>query len=690
MKTAVFLSLTLFIVGLLTLPHYGINWDTINHLPRGQAYLHYFLTGKKDYQDLPVFEPYYQQPASLGLDANKPTPEITRRSYYQNDSVTFDTYMMIDGDGHPPISDIISAFFNLILFQKLALINDIDAYRVYGVLTASLLLGLVFFWTAKVYGNFAGVIAVLSLASYPLFFSELHFNNEKDIPEAFYFSLFLFLVWQAITKKSVKLALTAGVVFGLGLGTKFNILFAAVVVVLWLMAQTAVYLFTRQLKALSQLTIFLKDSTNRRLTIALSAIPLIGFILLIVSWPYLWQDLISGILRVMNFYKTIGLTSSIDPRFVGPLGINTYPLQWILYTTPPLVLLLLAVGLIKAVAKFGRDQSMATLLFLLWLIVTIGRVSWPGTTIYGGVRQIMEYIPVVAIVAGLGASTLLKWKVINKKLMGALILLAFIPVVVRLIQIHPNENVYFNFLVGGLAGAKQQQIPSWGNSFGAAYRQGIIWLNQHAESKAEAVFVHELMPNIPLIWVREDILFHNSRRSGPLRKGEYAMTLTYDGISERSYYDKYLETMIEPVYQVTVDGVPILKIWKNDLEHTKIEYQRQEVVVKANFKTSGNILEIDLGKPVALSFLDANYNQSNCSEIDQAEVETSQDGRSYLRLIDGLPTGQISVYGQQPNNGRLVYSFLGEQARYIRFQISPPDACLFNLTSLKVYFYPKE
>lgn len=53
--TAFLITIIFFIVGLITLPHYGINWDTINHAPRGQVYLHYFLTGNKDFSDLPPF-----------------------------------------------------------------------------------------------------------------------------------------------------------------------------------------------------------------------------------------------------------------------------------------------------------------------------------------------------------------------------------------------------------------------------------------------------------------------------------------------------------------------------------------------------------------------------------------------------------------------------------------------------------
>ena len=149
-KRSLLLSAIFFVLGEFTLPHYGITWDTINHLPRGQAYLHYFLTGKRDYTDLLKFRLYRQKPESLPIDTDIPRADVPRRSFYQTDAITFDWALEKDGKGgHPPLSDILASVFNLVFFQKLGLINDIDSYRVYGVFLASALVGLVFWWGSR-------------------------------------------------------------------------------------------------------------------------------------------------------------------------------------------------------------------------------------------------------------------------------------------------------------------------------------------------------------------------------------------------------------------------------------------------------------------------------------------------------------------------------------------------------------
>lgn len=680
--TTVIFVLLFTVLGILTLPHYGINWDTINHLTRGQAYLNYFLTGKEDFSNLPQKISYWQNPKTLFINSNIPNKDIPARSFYENDGTTYTWFIAHDG-GHPVVSDILSSAFNKILFSKLKLINDIDSYRVYGVLLAAFLVGLVFWWTNKAYGRIAGVVAAISLSLYPLFWSESHFNTQKDIPEAVFWSFMLFAVWKGITKKSAKWILLSGLMFGLALGTKFNILFSIFVIVPWLIFVVKKDFFR-----------------NRKLIIASFLAPIIGVAMFIASWPYLWQDIYSRVLDVVKYYNSIGLTSAIDSRFLGPLGFNTYPTKWIIYTTPIIILTLFILGFASALFRIKREKDKISLLFLLWFIVPVLRVSLPGTTIYGGVRQIMEYVPAMAILAGLGGHHLylvilrllekVKFGNVTSKTISILfVLMCFIPLVVKLIQIHPNENAYFSPLIGGLAGAKARDIPSWGNTFGGAYRQGVVWLNDHAEPGSKLVLAYELMPNIPTLWVRPDIIFSNAQRSGFIRDGEYAITLTYDGTGERSYYDRYLETMLEPVYEVKVDSVPILKIWKNDLAHTRKQYQRQIVLRETRWSFSSGRIEVDLGKEVSLSYLDLSFgNNGLCSKLISGTVSLSKDGNNWSYLPGSLPIAQISIFGWQPSENKFVYFFLGEKARYIKIEYTPVDSCLNNFSGGKIYELP--
>ena len=530
------LSFLFFVISLLTLSHYGVNWDSVSHLQRGQAYLHYYITGKKDYTDLTQWDlrnkKYFQQVDTIFFKPNLPKNEVPRISIYQNTGQDLNNIMLRYDYGHPHVSDVSSSFFNFILFQKLGLLNDVDSYRIYSILLASLLVGLVFWSTAKSYGKFAGLVAALSLSLYPLFWSESHFNNEKDIPETVFINFMFFSFYRGIVDKSWRWILTSGVFFGLALGTKFNVLFSVFTILPWL----AFYLMEKKLT---------KKNLNTKFVLSLIMAPIIGIFIVIGTWPFFWSDPIQKILKIISFYKTIGTTVSIEQGFTGLFGISTYPAQWILYTTPLVILFLAILGLIQII-KSIKKKDMLSLFLLLMFLVPILRVTWPGMNIYGGTRQIMEFIPAMAIIAGIGGRSLRNW-IISKGASNifalVLVLTLFVPIVFKLIEIHPNENVYFNPLIGGLSGAKERDFPGWGVSFGAPYREAIDWINKNSEQGAKLTTGYEILSNIPGIFIRPDIDY-KSNRSGYLREGEYVISLRFRGADRRSYFDMYLDKMI--------------------------------------------------------------------------------------------------------------------------------------------------
>lgn len=667
-KLALFLGLLFFIVAALTVKDYGINWDTINHLPRGQAYLHLFLTGQRTYPDSPKFKYYWQDPNSLAFKPDIPKSEVPRVSLYQAAGVDANYFLRKDG-GHPPLSDILSSAFNYVLFQKLGLINDIDSYRLYGIVLAAGLVSLVCYWTSKVHGTLAGVFAAFALATYPLFWSETHFNTEKDIPETVYWSLLLYSLWKGVNTKSWKWLLLSGMLFGLAIGTKFNVLFVVFVVLPWLLLVKPKILFDKW---------FL-------LTSFVAAI--IALIIFVGSWPYLWADPVVRIGQVVDFYKTIGITETPSTQLVGPFGTNLYPLHWVLYATPLVTLVLAVVGLASIAFKKHSDKSGFNLLVVFWLAIPLVRVVWPGATVYGGARQFMEYIPALAICAGIAVDYLYKMLPWGKLKLGLVTILgiSYLLVVSTLVRIHPNENLFFNSLVGGLSGAKQRDFPFWGNSFGAAYRQGAQWLNLHAEKGAHLTYAYELIPNIPRIFLRTDFELNNRFRSGYLRKGEYAITLPFQGTENRSYFDMYLRKFLVPVYEDKVDGVPVVTVWKNSDEYLKAPWNEVEVE-GVTYETTKEGVVFDLHSPVALSRLELTYDQTSCELMTNGYIKISVDGSNWQSLPGSLPRDWlIPVLGQQPTDGGFIYPFTGQITRYITLVSTPADSCVTQIDSVSAF-----
>src|SRR5258706_14941724 len=201
-----------------------------------------------------------------------------------------------------------------------------------------------------------------------------------------------------------------------------------------------------------------------------------------------------------------------------------------------------------------------------------------------------------------------------------IITLLFFPVSVKLLQMHPNENVYFNWLIGGLKGAQQRNIPAWGVSYGNAYVQGIHWLNAHAEKNASFTLVSGGLINLPYTEIRSDITFSNDLWSGSQRHGEYIMDMTYQGFPDL-YKWEYVNRFLTPVYEDNVDGVSILKIWKNDNEHTKEDYLHEDSNTRVTeSKRENNWITLTLSKKMYLTKLDETYNNTTCSPLKNGYI----------------------------------------------------------------------
>jgi hypothetical protein len=701
--------LLFLIIGTAVIKNYGFNWDEPFHFIRGQAYLHYFLSGEKDYssllpyprlnQDCPEWskECYRISPGgatdTLYSDKNGPIYDeaiktrypsgfLSRwRSFYQNDTYDFDSIIASEG-GHPALNDILAAFTNYVVFQRLHLLGDLESHHFFEVFTSFLLvLGVSIFVYPKL-GVFPAVVAGASLALYPIFFSETHFNI-KDPPEAAFFGLTIILFYFGIVKNNWRFIVGAAVFSALALGTKFNAVFIAPILGVWLIFYLITQLVSKK-KAL-----FSKNNIMKSLPVILSLIifPAITLGIFYFTWPYLWSDPFTNIMTVINYYRDIGTGVSSESVNYMIRGWNTYPIIWIIYTTPIPILFLSAVGLISSLILIFRKEHFFFLV-LIWFIVPILRVSLPGATIYGGIRQIMEFVPAMAILAGIGAWALMKIASSSKReillktvVLGVVTSLLF--VAYEMYRIHPNENIYFNQLIGGLSGARERNIPAWGNTFGNVYLQGVNWLNENAEPNAKLGLAVSTMGNIPKMKLRTDIDFFNGHWSGPLHLGEYEMEMDFDWWPKLFYSFQYYDVFMDPVYKVEVDGVAVLKIWKNDIKYVKPEFRNEKVYSPISIQQRkgvvGSQLFIDLGKEINLTKVAVRHATNNCQpQSASGYISLSSDNKIWTRELDPIHTPQVPEPVIVLDDSKFVFLFAAKKARYILIDPQVENACLLK------------
>jgi len=632
----IFIAVIFFIVQIVTLSSYGLDPDLPFHFLRGQAYLWYLTTGKQQFSPVNFPSPVLFAPGQRisnyvpnawegATDVIRPIAEYPegesiqdlfkkyeqsfgRQTFYQHNSWNVNYFN--NDQGHPPVSDILSAATNRIFYEKLGLLPDIEAYHLYGVLCASLLIFMVFVFTKNTFGEIQAVFASISLALFPFFFAESHFNI-KDIPEMAFFasSLISFYFWVNSKKKTWFLAFTF--FFFLGLGTKANIVFLPFILFIWLFSiiKTPVFKKWFSAKLIFYLAIFIA----------------VNFGLLYLTWPYLWSDTSSKIISLFDFYKSVGAR---DPRiqastpFLLANGANTLGLILTVATTPLITLTFLFIGffvLLKSVRKMPQS-----VLVLTWFSVPILRVIFLSTDIFSSIRQYAEFLPALTVMVGVGGAYLInKLAAVfkkSKKLILAVVLTGYFSYLLYIqISFYPNQNVYFNSLVGGTSGAWQNKIIDWQTSNGNVYRQAVRWLNTYAPTGAKLAFLDGTMQAISPLWLRDDILI-GSYFSGLWQKGEFIISLVYPTPPKVFPY-LYLERFLEPVYEIKVGGITIVKIWENDPRYMKTGYkniQAKEIDVTTTFgqDNAGQFWQIRFDKEYKLVSVTLKTPSDNCQKKD--------------------------------------------------------------------------
>lgn len=635
------IPIVFFVVSLFTLKDYGVSWDEPEHFIRGQGYLYYFLTG------------------------NTKFPTSGKLSYYQNNSIPAAHFIENDS-GHPPLNDILAALSNLVFYQKLGVLGDIESYHLFNIFASTLLVLVVSVFAYQLGGPFLALLSSTIIAFFPLFYAESKFNI-KDPTQAAFYALTIYLFWLSLKKKEGKWLIMASVAFAFSLGMKFNILFLPFIII--------PYLLIRYKK------VFFIKNFPRKYLWTLVFCPIIVLLIFYGMWPFLWQDPIGNLLSTLKYYKEIGTGFEYQPGYY--LGkFNLYPLIWILLTTPPGVIFLMIFGIYIALKDKSEEKTPA--LWLIWFLVPIIRVSLPGMSIYGGVRQIIEYLPAMALLCGLGGKYLMekvKRPLMRFFVLGMIGFSIFYPI----FKYHPYENVYFNVFIGGLRGAAKRNIPYWGNSYGTAYLGVVRWMNENAEPNAKLAMVQATALNIPSIILRPDITRWNKYWSGFDRNGEYLTELNYKGVRVAYPYAwDYVEKFLDPVYEVKVDGVAIAKLWKNDLEHTKPEMRREETLYSGiKTKVQDKILEARLDGIETLNRFVVYFRQTQGCLIE-GRVETTLDDSSWLVEPEIVPTEQISER-KMIDNGKMTYYFPARDAKGVRFISGGSNSCSLANSRVEVF-----
>lgn len=131
---------------------------------------------------------------------------------------------------HPPLIFMINGLALTIFGNHLIVIRIVTLIFGYCMLVAS------YFLASRLFGGKTAVLTVIGLLSYPLIFREST-AGLLDVQATLFFTLTLFFALKLVEKPSWKIGLTLGASLGLGLVSKYMVLFAIPLLVLYFLLQ---------------------------------------------------------------------------------------------------------------------------------------------------------------------------------------------------------------------------------------------------------------------------------------------------------------------------------------------------------------------------------------------------------------------------------------------------------------------
>ncbi|PWC80619.1 hypothetical protein TSH100_29530 [Azospirillum sp. TSH100] len=366
----------------------------------------------------------------------------------------------------------------------LAPLLPFDPYETRHLLCALIgVAGIAVVWAVgrRLAGPRAGFLAGALLALCGPWYGGL-FNHTKDVPFAVLMmaavALLIRLIGQ-MPRLRVCTVLGFGAVIGLALGIRVGALllagYAGAALVGWLLAGSVSVPRLRE--------------AGRGTLRLLPALP-VAYGLMAVFWPW-------AVLEPLNPLRALADFSHFHYPIRTLLGGTEYwmyevprsYLVWYLGIKLPLVMLGGAtLGLLILPGTMHRNRqaggegvtravgcglvALAVLFPVLWFTVTHG----PG---YTAIRHFLFVLPPLAVLGGIGLDRLIVWAgawrfgvsqrtgrgVSAAVLAGLALALALAREAMVLEALHPNEYVYFNELVGGVAGAvRKYDVDYWANS----------------------------------------------------------------------------------------------------------------------------------------------------------------------------------------------------------------------------------
>lgn len=205
----------------------------------------------------------------------------------------------------------------------------------------------------------------------------------------------------------------------------------------------------------------------------------------IALWPFLWQHPLAhfreAFADMSHFSRQIDMQVLYMGEFVKASALPWHYIPvWMLITTPPLYLALFFVGVwtvarkIFSIRRVWSSPVRMDVAALAWLFGPIIAVIIFHSVLYDGWRHLYFIYPALLFLALVGIEHILAWvrtkdeelRLLYRWLAGIALGIGLLSTAWFMVRNHPYQNVYFNFLAGGMKSARDNfDLDYWGLSF---------------------------------------------------------------------------------------------------------------------------------------------------------------------------------------------------------------------------------
>ena len=439
-RVALFILALDIVVALLTFRDYGLGWDDYTHSEYGDFLLSLFSSGFYDQRAFSFVNLYYY------------------------------------GGGF----DVASA-----LADKVLPFTLFETRRLVGAMVG--IVGLAATWrlSRRLGGPIAGLIALILLATCPIFDGHMYINA-KDAPFATAMAVLLLAlvrVFDEYPEPSRRSVAFVGIGIGLAFGSRVLAALAVFSAAAALIAIAIDEFRNNRRQALARLARFI--------WLLLPAI-LIGYLLMGLLWPW-------SVMSPLNPLKASDYFSGFFEKpwrelYEGRLiSVPDMPASYLphmfVLKLPEIVLVLGAIGTAFTLAAGLSDRlparrrgALLAVIMAAFFPIIVAMIARPA--LYNGIRHFLFVVPPFAVLGGFAGAAIVDWAAARSRIMltGAIAIFAVgiaLPVS-ELIRLHPYQYSSFNFASGGVPSAHDKyMVDYWGLAFKEASEKLRAYLDSH-------------------------------------------------------------------------------------------------------------------------------------------------------------------------------------------------------------------